>query len=677
MDMTYRWRYTFRTGEGKMLKDSNEINIEKDIVYSIIPVEHLMINSIDRLGEYLLVNIPFLVIGEYDSAEELSYEERIVLEILLKNEKIMEFLLDLEWCTVFICRDSKNIDIESRLYDVVRACDLLAISQYRYDRKEWTIGNPGIIGNYKVFFRLNVSTKEIAIVSKEEHFFNEIPGIGLEVSDVPLSRNNDFYPIIFSDRQDEVYMTCRYYITKACRTFSIPSLQSTFSELFATLEGLGMIGCSDYVNFTKENKRIMAVNSDNQNEFETKLDTFCYYSEVLRTLVLHQGHSLLDYMDRKSAFRLLTSIFWEIITFAKNIINTGICSINDINTYIEDRINRYEDHISSVKTSFVLKNEEKGIDGDRDIFIFPIANLVLNKYVLLGDLLIIPQGFLAEYKQKSENSVLLDDFYISDILDDNLIEQNKEISFLLYKGLYQMDQFDTSEESWQYIDDICGEIQNMLVPLFVQNNVSAVRDKCIGAVGVYNGIRGGAIFDSAYGELKSICGRVYSLYNCTDLPFVLEEKNVNRCHAEILSSNKRDDEVAIGCRKVLSVIGKAMREDNVTYLLMDMFDAVDNLYPCDYKMPFKWKWIASFVMDQRSEYDRYHNRLTEISKMYRTPMYHYGKNASELFVNKEEAYKLFNEVKNYILKCVGKMYKTGITSWEELKQYRIELMNGK
>ena len=58
---------------------------------------------------------------------------------------------------------------------------------------------------------------------------NEIPGIGLEVSYSPLSRDEDFYPIIFMNRNDEVYMTCRYYITKACRTFAIPSLQSTFS----------------------------------------------------------------------------------------------------------------------------------------------------------------------------------------------------------------------------------------------------------------------------------------------------------------------------------------------------------------------------------------------------------------------------------------------------------------
>lgn len=240
-----------------------------------------------------------------------------------------------------------------------------------------------------------------------------------------------------------------------------------------------------------------------------------------------------------------------------------------------------------------------------------------------------------------------------------------------------MNQFNTSEETWQYIDDICDEIQNMLVSIFIQNSVTMIRDKCIGAVGIYNGIRGGTIFNSAEGKLIPISGRVYSLYNCTESPFVLDEKGINQCYSEILCSNMRDDEVVIGCRKVLSILGRAMREDNATYLLMDMFDAIDNIYPCDYKMTFKWKWIASFVMNQRTEYDRYHNRLTEISEKYRTPMYHYGKNASELFTNKEESYGLFNKVKNYLLKCVEKMYKTGITSWEKLKQYRAGLMNEK
>lgn len=70
--------------------------------------------------------------------------------------------------------------------------------------------------------------------------------------------------------------------------FTIPSIQSTFLELFATLEGIGTIGCSKFIKFTEENKRIMAVNSKTQEEYGKKLDAFCYYSEVLRTLTVHQ-----------------------------------------------------------------------------------------------------------------------------------------------------------------------------------------------------------------------------------------------------------------------------------------------------------------------------------------------------------------------------------------------------
>lgn len=31
-----------------------------DMIFTAIPVEHLVINSIDRLGNYLLIYIPFL-----------------------------------------------------------------------------------------------------------------------------------------------------------------------------------------------------------------------------------------------------------------------------------------------------------------------------------------------------------------------------------------------------------------------------------------------------------------------------------------------------------------------------------------------------------------------------------------------------------------------------------------
>ena len=498
------------------MKNKFETNIEKrdDTIFSIIPVEHLVMNSIDRLGDYLLVYVPFILFEDYQTAVELNDDEKELIDILASKQELIEILNNLQYCTLFIQRKLVNKDVEQMVFNVERACDFLAITQYRYDRKEWSISKPGAIGTYLMAFNINIVTGNIEILYHEKHFFNEIPGIGLEVSYSPLSKNNDFYPIIFMNRTDEVYMMCRYYITKACRTFTIPSLQSTFSELFATLEGIGMIGCSQFANFTKENKRIMAVNSDNQKKYEEKLDVFCFYSEVLRTLVLHQGHSLLEFMDRKSTFRLLMNIFWESITFAKNLINTGIYTLCDINMYIEEKMNSFSDHISSINTSFVLKNEEKGIEGDRE------SRLVTAVETMLGD---------------------------------DLIRQNKDVAFVLFKGEYQMNQFDTTIDSWQYIDDICGEIQNMLVPLFIEKDALPTRNNCFGAVGVYNGIRGGFIYDSAYDEMVSICGRVYSLINSTESPFLLDDEKVDKEIIDIICSEKRKDEVALGCKSVLSI----------------------------------------------------------------------------------------------------------------------------
>lgn len=136
----------------------------------------------------------------------------------------MKALNNLQYCTLFMQKGMDDKNIEQIVFDVERACDFLAISQYRYDRKEWSMGKPGAIGPYLIAFNINIMTKSIESFYQEKHFFNEIPGIGLEVSFSPLCQEKTFYPILFLKRTDEVYMTCRYYITKACRTFTIPSV---------------------------------------------------------------------------------------------------------------------------------------------------------------------------------------------------------------------------------------------------------------------------------------------------------------------------------------------------------------------------------------------------------------------------------------------------------------------
>ena len=68
----------------------------------MIPVEHLVINSIDRLGDYLLVYVPFLQSDDYQTVVELGENEKKLLAILLSNREFMETLNNLEYCTLFI-----------------------------------------------------------------------------------------------------------------------------------------------------------------------------------------------------------------------------------------------------------------------------------------------------------------------------------------------------------------------------------------------------------------------------------------------------------------------------------------------------------------------------------------------------------------------------------------------
>ena len=64
------------------MKNKFETNIEKrdDTIFSIIPVEHLVMNSIDRLGDYLLVYVPFILFEDYQTAVELNDDEKELIQ---------------------------------------------------------------------------------------------------------------------------------------------------------------------------------------------------------------------------------------------------------------------------------------------------------------------------------------------------------------------------------------------------------------------------------------------------------------------------------------------------------------------------------------------------------------------------------------------------------------------
>ena len=650
---------------------SNELRVDKDI-YSIIPVPNMFMDTIDRLDSYLIVCVQFLMEDDYDTVVDFSDEERLILEELVKNQNLYEFLLSINTCCIFIKKGiCENID--SELLEIRKACDFLAITQFRFDIREYTIGYPGVIDNTTIAFYFDTISKKFSLETYEKHYFNLNPGIGLDVSFSPLSSDKEFYPYLFEHRDDEVYMECRYYISKACRTFYIPSMQTIFSELFACLEGIGMIGCNSFMKFTDENKRIMSVNYSNQNIYNQKLDLYCFYSETLRTLVLHQGHSLLEYMDMKSASRILTDIFYEIITFAINIIKTEITSFNDLQDYFDERLKLFDDHNSLNNTNGLQLFNIDNFEGEEDIFIFPIENINPKSFIEMGTITIFAKGFLENCRENPNNYKNVQNFSTGEFLNAEVLDMNNKNAVVLLRGKCNYKQLKTPNDRWQYIDDICSAIEDMLVPLYVNQEIVINRDNFISAPGIIKGTRSGLIINYMYDDMTKLMGRVYSLYNNTKSPYVFDKNLVDQELIDIVCSGRRNDEVALACRDAVLTLGKAMREDNSTYILMDLFDAVDKVYPVKYNIADKWKWIASFVMSTRSDYDIIHPRMKEIGKI-RTQMYHYGKNANDVFDNENELFDFINELKGYLLKCIKAQFETELYSWDELSAHRRTLL---
>lgn len=210
-----------------------------------ITVEHLVLDGIKKLDKFILIPVAFVLMDDFTLDESINNEDHEIIEYIISNHKdLLEEVLELEYCTLAIlkCENIENLSMSKVCYELERAFDYIAITQYRYDRREWTIGIPGSIAYAKTAYLFDTDNNSVKLSVEEKHEFCEVPGIGLEISFHSLARlDENLYSLVFSERNDEVYRICRTFITKACRTFYILDLNSVFSHLFASLEGIGMV----------------------------------------------------------------------------------------------------------------------------------------------------------------------------------------------------------------------------------------------------------------------------------------------------------------------------------------------------------------------------------------------------------------------------------------------------
>lgn len=648
----------------------------------IVPIEHFVLDGIKKLDKYILMPVDFVLMGEYSLDLCLSNKDKEVIEYI--KTKQVDILVDcsgLEFCTLVVC-EVKNTDgttdkeLQRICFEIEKALDYIAITQYRFDRKEWTIGVPGAMAYVKMGFSINCVTDEVCAHIVNTHSFCEIPGIGLEVSFGTLKNMDEqLYEALFSERKDEVYRVCRNYIARACRAFYIMDLNEIFSHLFSVLEGIGMVGSPNFLRFTSENERIMAFIASSQSEYEQRLDEFCYYSETLRTLIVHDGKDILELMDIKSAFRVLTTIFWVIIRYALALIELNITDFDKLEEKINKRKDKFEKHTSHLET-FILKQETFNCEGGRDIFIVPIDNFESEELLVFKNMLIVPRGYCGDNSGLNQSDIT-ECVYERIMSNEDVLRLNEDMALVLYKGAYKLDNIDLSETAWQYLDDICAKIKNELVFLYLDYRMKEERDGLFGAVGIHNGIRVGMLYDNAFNKFYTLMGRVYSLYNNTETPYTYDAQRVEKWVYKATLGNVRKDVIALECKAAIQNVGKAIYADDINYSFMYLFEAIEQLCTYKFNIAFKWKWIAGFLMNKRSNYDKVHDRLVEIGDKYRTPIFHYGKNIYEIVSTDDEIYSLFEEIKNIVLKYCKEVLSTGIESYEDLNMERINRMNAR
>lgn len=655
---------------------------------AVVPVEHLVLEGVMKLGSILFFPVDFILMKEYSKDYALSKDDmEIVNYIIYDKGEILEFFSNLQYCNLAVIRIDElesiekinHSDFDKICHQVSEALEFFMITGCRFDRKEWTIGRPGVISSFRVIGLIDSENNEKKYVRDNVHIFSEIPGLGLEISYIsPKSIDLELYNILFSERDDEIYLKCRALISRACEAFYINDLNSCFSHLFSIVEGMGMIGSDKFLNFTIENKRIMAMICKNQSQYEAGLDEFCYYSETLRTLIIHKGYDLLEITDLQGAFRIITSIFYTIIKFSKRIIQLEIYSEDQVEHKINECVNAYEEHSSnSPKTCDKIPKLDCG--GERDIFIVPVDNLLIDEIIAFKDMLILPKELIIEdiNEELFRISKISKKNFYKIVNEKNTKEIIGKVAVILYRGTYKLNEFNASEVAVQYLDDICKKIQYSLSPFIINDFEIKNRDEYFSAIGVYDGYRRGILYDTVDDTFYPLLGRVYSLYNNTQNPYKLEEKIVKKNWLYNILLETREDKIYQDCQVSLHKVCDAMYADDLNETVMYLFDAIEALYPLEFNVKYTMKWIIPFVMKSRSDYDRVRIRLNIISQDFRTNIYHYGKTIYEIINDKEEQYKFIDELKEIILDYCEEVLGTGITSYDDLKSERLKRLNSR
>lgn len=316
----------------------------------IIPIQNLVIDNIFKLGGVILVP-PRFFHDDSIEFEDCMFNETdkndisSIFDICQKDylKQCSNYTVAMLECPFTLSEFNRNIPVEEFIflekvcYKVERALDYLRLLYCQIGHMESLPGIPGIIGGYRTGIVIDTNNKQSRSLLGNIYNIYVTPGIGLYADNIEAEEvNSPFYNIIFSERTDVVYNTCRVALARINEAMYMNNINTSFTYLMSTLE---MLASDEYIQFKKVKTSIVSFIANDKLDYHMKCEKLRNMSENIRTEIVHNGKNLYDLFNSETEVnKLLHYLTYIILEYCESVINTGIVDFNTLLLEKERRI---------------------------------------------------------------------------------------------------------------------------------------------------------------------------------------------------------------------------------------------------------------------------------------------------------------------------------------------------
>ncbi|MCH5201929.1 MAG: hypothetical protein J1F17_01860, partial [Oscillospiraceae bacterium] len=405
----------------------------------------------------------------------------------------------------------------------------------------------------------------------------------------------------------------------------------------------------------------------------------------------------------------LENLHLLIVRFCMKAIESGIKSFNDFELEL---IRHEKSFIYHAPKEEISLNNLSIIPEEKCIYMCGISNLILDKIIKLGDIVLLPKNSNYLYFKIQQayfyglgikNETNLDEKSIK--IDENFpyydlfFEYNKELkpvtvwdldvilNFICYNRIVEPTAILENQPYWnvisktfsfdytaEFADYICNKIQKAFDIFVLIHSFNFESSSFPPFVGINKyGIRAAGVVVDNNECINNIPGRVFGQYSESLKPYTMGLSQISQALYGCFF-DKHSNEVFCTNRNALHRLAQSLYFYDSTHLIIEVFNILDMLLPEELNSKKIINHISTFISKSKLEKSNISNELKSLKSTIRDPIVHSGKSVLDLGLQENDIIKVVNRLISIIITYCENVYLLGDISYKELKQEKQRIL---